>query len=478
MGQYSLFDDPKDGANKELDGSMKTWAMNLGMMGTYEYRAGNAVGLNEGETLVASTILNKEVKVPGYQTKTYNMGDRPKTLHAFRISVIENANQSSYAKCEYMYSDQKIGGNKVEAFFRELPMHLLESRTLSAVNQFASDFWHKYKTEPKKEIVQSPPTISRNASLEEKIISEKLPRVMDLHGKETGWSTFEKRNGGNQLVCITLISKDGEYAVDFVNSRIGTGHGNYQVQASAQAYAIDHDYSDVMPEHDYEGFSVYPRLLQSGELRYGVQSLDNLHKGEKQRFGNHLFKTIDDAHRNAKIQKVELDDRSQIAQIEDQASEAQEAKKSANRVLSISDRRANSVLDKPANYLNVGLLNGTRRESIDLAVTKGLEFIEKSVFDDAGQKRDEKIMDKVRNRGYILGLSNENLPLVKEGLAAKQRLAENTYQKSEYRLYLPNVEAGRFVEITKTEFDYAIRVKAMRIENIQKTPEPRKSIER
>jgi hypothetical protein len=114
-----------------------------------------------------------------------------------------------------------------------------------------------------------------------------------------------------------------------------------------------------------------------------------------------------------------------------------------------------AILEKPST---VG--QGTKREVIETAVRNGRAIVEKMVEDTAAKKRDREAVDRVSRAGYMLGLSNENIPVVKAGLEAQARLKADKYQKPEYRMYSDSREDGPFREISKTEYDYAQSVKS------------------
>jgi hypothetical protein len=470
MNQYSLFEAPNnDQADAGLDGSMTPWLKNYGALGEFQYRPANHVPLSEGQRLVASTIFSRTIKLPESVAADYNLRLVNKTLSEFRVSVVENPNKTSFAKCEYMESWESESAKNFVAHFKEVPMHLLESSILEPVYEFSRTFWEKYRpVERPVSLIYEQPKV-RHADLEEKILSERLQSVRNLNGKETGWKVIERCNLGNQLLSVKLISVDGKYAVDFTNSIPSSGTESVRTKAYAQAYAIDHMYVAVTKEHEHAGFHIYPLWMKTGELKYAVQTIDNFRKGRDSGFGDSIFITVEDAQKQAAEQKNTLESILVQEEKDIEISIEENARKLANSLLSLPERRANSVLDKAENYLNIGLLNGSRRESMELAVTKGCEFAVKSIRDDASKNSDLKVMDRVLKSGYMLGLSNSNIPLVKEGLAAQQRLKENNYVKPEYRLYRTSQEDGLYREITKTEFDYANKFTEMSIADKEAT---------
>ncbi len=128
----------------------------------------------------------------------------------------------------------------------------------------------------------------------------------------------------------------------------------------------------------------------------------------------------------------------------------------------ISQRARDARLDKPSPFpYQAGIgINCSLRESLEKAVAQERAIVEVKVYDSSARKRDMETLERVRIRGYILGLSNENLPLVKEGLEAQKRLREDKYEKSEYRLYLGCKSEGPLYVINKTMFDYCMELKS------------------
>ena len=121
----------------------------------------------------------------------------------------------------------------------------------------------------------------------------------------------------------------------------------------------------------------------------------------------------------------------------------------------IAERASESRLDKPTRFpTQAGLGTGTVRESMEKAVEQGRHIVTASVFDAAAKKKDQEVYERARSK-YLLGLSNPNIPLVRDGLEAQARLRAGTYEKPEYRVYLGSNADGGFFVITKTEFDYA-----------------------
>lgn len=74
------------------------------------------------------------------------------------------------------------------------------------------------------------------------------------------------------------------------------------------------------------------------------------------------------------------------------------------------------------------------------------------------EKRDSAAINKAQARlaaiskRYIVGLSNPNIPEVKEALELREKLANNYFTKKEYGLSL---NEDRWLEITKLEYEFA-----------------------
>jgi hypothetical protein len=212
-------------------------------------------------------------------------------------------------------------------------------------------------------------------------------------------------------------------------------------------------------EFRHEGFRIYPISIK-GEPRWAVQSLDNSereNKGERQIGGDAIVDTPEQAKQQAESQVTE---RGQKAERQRQFAEqdaAEEAKKEANRGLSITQRRANAALDKPTNLpVNAGVGIGTRREAMESAVSQERAITAVDVRDTAAYKRDEDEQGRLHRSGYGAFFGNDSHPqkMRFNELTAKLKNRDN-YQKKEYRLYSGRDTDGGFYEITKTEYDYA-----------------------
>jgi hypothetical protein len=91
------------------------------------------------------------------------------------------------------------------------------------------------------------------------------------------------------------------------------------------------------------------------------------------------------------------------------------------------------------------------------------------VFDEAAKKKDELIAERARAK-YIFtkdrAYSNGNIPMVKEGMAALNRLDQNNYKKTEYV-----ANKGKMTyELSKAQYDYFKTLKEQEKANIPTTP--------
>jgi len=217
---------------------------------------------------------------------------------------------------------------------------------------------------------------------------------------------------------------------------------------------------------EHAGLKVYPGRVRVGdkvEDRWAVQLPENKATGKV--LGDTLHATREEAMTAAE-REVARFERDQRNRAEQDAAEAarkaeEEARKSANRGKSIKERAAAAQLDKPTKLPpQAGLGRGTRRESMDKAIEQGRAVVEVQVEDTAAKNADKKAVDAVSKAGYLLSLSNENIPVVKAGLAARDRLKAGKYDKPEYRVYGGSRQEGPFYEVTKTEYDYAQSLKS------------------
>ena len=227
----------------------------------------------------------------------------------------------------------------------------------------------------------------------------------------------------------------------------------------------------VTPRTDTEhaGLKIYPVKVKRGDAvidMWGVQTPDNAQReknGERQIGGDPLSETLDGAKKNAEAAVRDAKNRAAREAESKAADDAAQAKKDDNKGKNIVERKRDAYLDKHHTYPpQAGLGQGTRREAMQKAVDQGRAIVERMVPDTAAKHRDQTAIDLVKARGYILGLSNENIPVVKQGLEAQARMKANQYEKPEYRVYDSAKTDGGFYAITKTEFDYAksLEVKA------------------
>jgi hypothetical protein len=201
----------------------------------------------------------------------------------------------------------------------------------------------------------------------------------------------------------------------------------------------------------HAGYNIYSGKSNLGDY-FGVQTEDNKQAGKAQGFGDTQYTTLAEAKLAAERQAERVVQDAERAKVADAATAAREATVANNRKLSLTERKANAVLDKPANYSNFGLGNTTRREAMDRAVEQGRAIVERPEEDTAAKKRDREHVDKNWSR---LPTGNINYPGVKEYYEAKDRLAADAYTKPNYRVYEGREASGRFISITKTEHDYA-----------------------
>jgi hypothetical protein len=216
----------------------------------------------------------------------------------------------------------------------------------------------------------------------------------------------------------------------------------------------------------HAGLKIETRRIKVGDgaqVRWVVQSPENSERedrGERQIGGDRIVDSREQAIKTAEQEaKRYADEKAYKAEIDSREKadrEIAEAKKEANRKKSLPERRADAVLDKPTSLPpSFGLGLGSKREAMQKAVEQGRAIREISVRDTAAKKRDEDAVNRVRVAGYILGASNENIPVVKAGLEAQARLKENKYEKPEYRVHSGSSTSDSYREISKTEYDYA-----------------------
>lgn len=261
------------------------------------------------------------------------------------------------------------------------------------------------------------------------------------------------------LADYAKVASERFSAAQKLQNPAAPGAGDVQA-AGVKAEAFEHAGLKIRPSRVKEGDQVVGRWV--------VQSPENAERearGERQIGGDRIVETREQAiktsEQEVKRYAKEKADRAEIDAREKAERDAAEAKKEANRGKTLLERRADAILDKPGKFpASAGLGLGTKREAMDKAIEQGRLVTEVMVDDTAAKKRDQDAVDAVRRAGYILGASNENIPVVKKGLEAQARLKEGKYQKPEYRVYQGSDRNGSFFEITKTEYDYVQKVKA------------------
>lgn len=228
-----------------------------------------------------------------------------------------------------------------------------------------------------------------------------------------------------------------------------------QAQAPAEPQEVTHNSTRI--------YRTRAKLGDEVKAMWAVETPENKARraaGERALGGDTLHDTIEQAKAAADREAKEFTDRKAFAEKQDAEErtrkEADEARKAGNRGKSIAERRKETVLDGQTKLpASAGLGNTTRRNAMQMAVEQGRAVVERQVDDTAAKKRDQDAIDRVRSAGYMLGLSNENIPVVKAGLEAQARLKANDYKKPEYRVYAGSEPTGGFHEITKIEYEYA-----------------------
>lgn len=213
----------------------------------------------------------------------------------------------------------------------------------------------------------------------------------------------------------------------------------------------------------HAGVKIYPMEFK-GEPKWSVQNEANRTNGKV--FGDSIHSAVDDAKREADLQAARVQAQSERDLAHQAVLDATAARKEANKDKSIADRRKDVILNGQTNLpAHAGLGVGSRRLSMQNAVDQGRAVVAKIVHDGAAAMRDLAIMERVRAKGYMLGLSNENIPLVKEGLEAQARIKLDKYEKPDYRVYAGSDTNGTFWNISKTEYDYAQELRNVNIES-------------
>ena len=272
--------------------------------------------------------------------------------------------------------------------------------------------------------------------------------------KDKRWNAFLKAAeefGGMKKALELVKANAGESIPDSATKPAAA-----QTESTTERTATEH-----------AGLKIYPTKVKMGDTvvdMWGVQTPDNAQReknGERQIGGDPLSETLDGAKKNAEAEVRDAKSRAEREAESKAADDAAQAKKDANKGKSLLQRRADALLDKQHTYPpQAGLGQGTRREAMQKSVDQGRAIVERMVPDTAAKHRDQTAIDLVKARGYILGLSNENIPVVKQGLEAQARMKADQYEKPEYRVYDSAKTDGGFYEITKTEFDYAKSLEA------------------
>ena len=235
-----------------------------------------------------------------------------------------------------------------------------------------------------------------------------------------------------------------------------------QAEAPAEPQEITHNGTRI--------YRTRAKLGDEVKTMWAVESPENKARraaGERTLGGDTLHDTIEQAKAAADREAKQYAERKAFAEQQDKAErarkEADEARKASNRGKSIFERRKDAILDGDTKLpASAGLGNTTRRNAMQMAVEQGRAVVERQVDDTAAKKRDQEAIDRVRRAGYMLGLSNENIPVVKAGLEAQARLKANDYKKPEYRVYAGSEPTGGFFEITKIEYEYAQELMAQK----------------
>lgn len=225
---------------------------------------------------------------------------------------------------------------------------------------------------------------------------------------------------------------------------------------------------------EHAGLKVYPtKMRRDGAVvdAWAVQLPEN--KGTDKVLGDTLHTTIEAAKESAEYEAKRESNRKEWERKDKEEAAKREAAKEANRGKSVAQRAADFSLNQP-NKLppSAGLGTGTRRDAMDKAVEQGRAIRAETVEDTAAKSRDKKAVEAVSKAGYLLGLSNENIPVVKAGLEARDRLKADKYPKIEYRVYGGRLAEGPFHTITKIEYDYAVQRQAEQLADEQARPAP------
>ncbi len=116
--------------------------------------------------------------------------------------------------------------------------------------------------------------------------------------------------------------------------------------------------------------------------------------------------------------------------------------------------KRNKFLDSQVNYRGVVL---TRRAMIALLLNEGRKPIKETIFNlNEFNKATERLA--FINKRYYIGLSNPNIPEVKEGIALKERLSDRKNFNTKIEYVLRSADDSSELNITKTEYDLALTI--------------------
>jgi len=205
------------------------------------------------------------------------------------------------------------------------------------------------------------------------------------------------------------------------------------------------------------GYQIYKRNIKDhatgiASSVWCLQSRDN-QRSNRVGFGDTIYKSLEEARGRAEFQsKQEKADNERFA-LHQKQSEETAAKVAFNRGLTIAERRANAVLDKPHRFPgSEGLGNGSLREAMMMAVRDGRFVTEVMVRDHGAQRKDQEMVDSTSRRGGSFGLPY-NHPDIIAMQAARARLQQDVYSRTEYRL---SSASNGFYVISKTAYDFAM----------------------
>lgn len=285
-----------------------------------------------------------------------------------------------------------------------------------------------------------------------KLVRGKLYELPNYSGPQLALVSYKTTRGQGYRV---YLPKSGILVHD--NNGVGELYDALAMAVRRVAYAKQQAQAKALVEAhvpvEVDGVTVYPTAM-GGAVRWAIQSFANV--GKDRTVGDALFATLDEAMQAA---RVEADHRrAQLCRAALQAEQAalDSARVESNRGLTLAERRANAYLDHASGFpASAGLGFGSRRQAIACAVAQGLRIVAVEVADVAARNRDTATLERGQRAGYLIGLSNENIPLVRQMTAAKQRLTAKLHHKLEYRLYVGVEPSPTIYVLSKTEYDYA-----------------------